>query len=96
MGSDIANPGVIRRMKMNKDIKDMGSMRNRGTGMTHFHPPQDMIDNSKISMFYSVINRLREMGRTDAQIFKYIGQIMKKKNAAGKRDWMLYNSGGKV
>ncbi len=96
MGSDIANPGVIRRMKMNKDIRDMGSMKNRGTGMTHFHPPQDMIDNSKISMFYSVINRLREMGLKDSQIFNYIGQIMKKKNAAGKRDWMLYNSGGKV
>jgi len=96
MGSDIANPGVIRRMKMNKNIEDMGSMRSSSTGMTHFHPPQDKIDSAKISMFYSVVNRLREMGLKDSQIFKYIGQIMKKKNAAGKRDWMLYNSGGKV
>ena len=96
MGSDIANPGVIRRMKMNKDIRDMGSMKNRGTAWTHFHPPQNMIDDAKISMFYSVINRLREMGLKDSQIFKYIGQIMKKKNKAGKRDWMLYNSGGMV
>jgi len=96
MGSDINNPGVIRRMSMNKDIEDMGSMKNRGTGMTHFHPPQDKMDSAKISMFYSVVNRLREMGLKDSQIFKYIGQIMKKKNAAGKRDYMLYNSGGKV
>ena len=96
MGSDIANPGVIRRMKMNKNIEDMGSMRSSSTGMTHFHPPQDKIDSAKISMFYSVVNRLREMGLKDSQIFKYIGQIMKKKNATGGRDWMLYNSGGKV
>jgi len=96
MGSDINNPGVIRRMSMNKDIETMGSMKNRGTGATHFHPPQDKMDSAKISMFYSVVNRLREMGLKDSQIFKYIGQIMKKKNAAGKRDWMLYNSGGKV
>ena len=88
MGSDIVNPGVIRRMKMNKNIEDMESMMNKGTGPTHFHPPQDKMDSAKISMFYSVINRLREMGLKDSQIFKYIGQIMKKKNAAGKRDWM--------
>jgi len=25
-----------------------------------------------------------------------MGQIMKKKNPAGKRDWMLYNRGGMV
>jgi len=64
--------------------------------MTHFHPPQDKMDSAKISMFYSVVNRLREMGLKDSQIFKYIGQIMKKKDAAGNRDYMLYNSGGKV
>ena len=39
MGSDINNPGVIRRMSMNKNIEDMGSMRSPSTGMTHFHPP---------------------------------------------------------
>jgi len=96
MGSDINNPGVIRRMSMNKNIEDMGSMRSPSTGMTHFHPPQDKMDSAKISMFYSVVNRLREMGLKDSQIFKYIGQIMKKKDAAGNRDYMLYNSGGKV
>ena len=83
MGSDINNPGVIRRMSMNKDIETMGSMKNRGTGATHFHPPQDRMDSAKISMFYSVVNRLREMGLKDSQIFKYIGQIMKKE----KRSW---------
>ena len=96
MGIDSANPGVIRRMSVNKNIEDMGDMMQRGTGKTHFHPTQDMIDNSKISLFYSVINRLRELGFKDAKIFKYIGQIMRKKNAAGKRDYMLYNSGGIV
>ena len=54
------------------------------------------MDDSKISMFYSVVNRLRQMGWNDSQIFKYMGMIMKKKNKAGKRDWMLYNSGGIV
>jgi len=96
MGEGIANPGVIRRMKVNKNIEDLESMRNRGTGWSHFHPTDKMIGESKISMFYSVINRLREMGWKDAQIFKYIGQVMKKKNPAGKRDWMLYNRGGMV
>ena len=96
MGEGITNPGVIRRMKVNKNIEDLESIRNRGTGWSHFHPTDKMIGESKISMFYSVINRLREMGWENAQIFKYIGQIMKKKNVAGKRDWMLYNRGGKV
>jgi len=96
MGMDIANPGVIRRMKVNKNVEDLTSMRSRGTGWSHFHPTDKMIGESKISMFYSVINRLREMGWKDSQIFKYIGQIMKKKNPAGKRDWMLYNRGGMV
>ena len=47
-------------------------------------------------MVYSVVNRLREMGWSKGEIFKYVRMIMNKKNAAGKRDWMLYNSGGKV
>ena len=94
MGEGIANPGVIRRMKINKNIEDLGGIK--GAGTSHFHPTDKMIGESKISMFYSVINRLREMGWKDAQIFKYIGQIMKKKNVAGKRDWMLYNRGGMV
>jgi hypothetical protein len=96
MGEGIANPGVIRRMKINKDISELEDMRNIGTGWSHFHPTDKMIGESKISMFYSVINRLREMGWKDAQIFKYMGQIMKKKNPAGKSDWMLYNRGGMV
>jgi len=96
MGEGITNPGVIRRMKINKDISELEGMRNTGTGWSHFHPTDKMIGESKISMFYSVINRLREMGWKDAQIFKYMGQIMKKKNPAGKSDWMLYNRGGMV
>ena len=82
--------------QMNKDIRNLPEGWARGAEHTHIHPTTQAMDDSKISMFYSVVNRLRQMGWNDSQIFKYMGMIMKKKNKAGKRDWMLYNSGGIV
>ena len=96
MGATIDNPGVIRRIPMNRKLEDLPEGFVRGKSPTHIHPTQEAIDNSKISMVYSVVNRLREMGWSKGRIFKYMQMIMNKKNAAGKRDWMLYNSGGKV
>ena len=96
MGAAIDNPGVMRRIPMNRKLEDLPEGFIRGKSPTHIHPTQEAIDNSKISMVYSVVNRLREMGWSKGQIFKYVRMIMNKKNAAGKRDWMLYNSGGKV
>ena len=96
MGAAIDNPGVMRRIPMNRKLEDLPEGFIRGKSPTHIHPPQAAIDDSKISMVYSVVSRLRDMGWSKAQIFKYVRMIMNKKNAAGKRDWMLYNSGGKV
>ena len=96
MGEGITNPGVIRRISVNKDIRNLPEGWARGAEHTHIHPTTQAMDDSKISMFYSVVNRLRQMGWKDSQIFKYMRMIMKKKNKAGKRDWMLYNSGGIV
>ena len=96
MGAAIDNPGVMRRIPMNKKLENLPEGFVRGKSPTHIHPTQTAIDDSKISMVYSVVNRLREMGWSKGQIFKYVQMIMNKKNAAGKRDWMLYNSGGKV
>tara|TARA_R110001632_G_scaffold193632_2_gene314593 strand:+ start:60 stop:806 length:747 start_codon:yes stop_codon:yes gene_type:complete len=96
MGIGIENPGVMRRMKVNKNIDELKDIQNQGTGPTHFHPTDEMTGEAKISMFYSVISRLRELGYKEADIFKYIKMISKKKKASGESDWMLYNSGGKV
>ena len=94
MGEGIANPGVMRRMKVNKNIEDLKDIK--GIGTSHFHPTDEMTGKAKISMFYSVISRLRELGYKKADIFKYIKMISQKKKSSGERDWMLYNRGGIV
>ena len=96
MGATIDNPGVIRRIPMNRKLEDLPKGFVRGKSPTHIHPTQAAIDDSKISMVYSVVSRLRDMGWSKGQIFKYMRMIMNKKNAAGKRDWMFYNSGAIV
>ena len=95
MGTDITNPGILRRIKTS-DIKkrDPKFDFDQDTWWDHANLPPDLQELSHISLIPTLIARLRRGGFSEARILSTIKQILAKKKPSGAADWKFYKRGG--
>ena len=95
MGTDITNPGILRRIKTS-DIKKRNPKFNveEGEVLDHINLPPDLRELSHISLIPTLIARLRRGGFSEARILSTIKQILAKKKPSGAADWKFYKRGG--
>ena len=92
MGTDITNPGILRRIKTS-DIKKRNPKFN-DEFWSHVNLPPDLQELSHISLIPTLIARLRRGGFSEAHILSTIKQILAKKKPSGAADWKFYKRGG--
>jgi len=95
MGTDITNPGILRRIKTS-DIKKRNPKFNveEGEVLDHINLPPDLRELSHISLIPTLMARLRRGGFSEARILSTIKQILSKKKPSGAADWKFYKRGG--
>ena len=95
MGTDITNPGILRRIKTS-DIKKRNPKFNveEGEILDHINLPPDLRELSHISLIPTLMARLRRGGFSEARILSTIKQILAKKKPSGAADWKFYKRGG--
>ena len=95
MGTDMANPGILRRIKTS-DIKKRNPKFNveEGEILNHINLPPDLRELSHISLIPTLMARLRQGGFSEARILSTIKQILAKKKPSGAADWKFYKRGG--
>ena len=95
MGTDITNPGILRRIKTS-DIKKRNPKFNveEGEILNHINLPPDLRELSHISLIPTLMARLRQGGFSEARILSTIKQILAKKKPSGAADWKFYKRGG--
>ena len=105
MGLNPDNPGVIRKLKVNRPWEKMKKYSTKNIpgafeSTSHFVLPQRMADKAPIALLQSMIARARnpifksKTYKDQRQLMKVLIKILKSKDKYGKRDWTLFNRGG--
>ena len=105
MGVNPDNPGVIRKLKVNRPWEKMKKYQTKNVpgafeSTSHFVLPPRIADRGKIALLQSMIARARnpifknKTYKDQRQLMKVLMKILKSKDKAGKRDWTLFNRGG--
>ena len=105
MGLNPDNPGVIRKLKVNRPWEKMKKYWTKNIpgafeSPSHFAIPQRMADEAPIALLQTMIARARnpifknKTYKDQRQLLKVLMKILRSKNKRGKRDWTLFNRGG--
>ena len=105
MGLNPDNPGVIRKLKVNRPWEKMKKYWTKNIpgafeSASHFALPQRMADEAPIALLQTMIARARnpifknKTYKDQRQLMKVLMKILRSKNKRGKRDWTLFNRGG--
>ena len=105
MGLNPDNPGVIRKLKVNRPWDKMKKYWTKNIpgafeSTSHFALPQRMADEAPIALLQTMIARGRnpifknKTYKDQRQLLKVLMKILRSKNKRGKRDWTLFNRGG--